>query len=390
MKLHYIYIGNVLNALSAITTSGIIYWDDRDKSKSGENHNVLQTVNGRYLSVRRSLGTVTAMDISQIQSAIITGQSSGISVLHATTEITSSICGRDIGANFDPIGAALTLVPLSKLKGPNGDECELEDLVFVDIDTRVFLPLSYPKSSTGRVLDNYHNGATRTVGFTTALGNDWKDLIIEGVAIESSKYVHIQPILDMPERQADGADMTAVTNKYIKEIPRLSKINTTRWKNMNKHHTIHPIMAIPNMTPPSSIVLCTRALGDAASLVGSAIDECVMLKTYGHRAHCSSIPELSLDAVKKWREETKLYHDAVNIIQIPEAPDSDLTDYTNFLRVLFGVITSNPKYNHLRTITILEDDKVPLQRDFRKEYKIRYVNRILETGKCSSFITNKY
>lgn len=243
-------------------------------------------------------------------------------------------------------------------------------LLIVEIDSTKFLPLCY--SGIGMVLDVWRHGDT--IGFCSMIAKD-THIKIGGIS-KNKIYFSFEHVA--------GNFMSSSPLQQSRRDSQAAK----RHRRMKCDGLTYPIVPTRCGMSPSTIVLCSRELNDAKMAVIEALKHYPSLDVYGEtiKTYTGILDDLAMSTAsgKKWNTKD------IHIIRLLGVEKYDTEEYITRLRMFYSDEVFWRVPVPIRCISILQGDSVMLPMNFRKEFGIRYVNQITNTGRVKAFITNKY
>lgn len=331
----------------------------------------ISTVGERWIDLHRS---VTFKSYENIEREI--ASNNDIGVFH---ELGEMLFSEEIEIINSVTNCGMFALPRDRVRIPENQRVPAKSrwkpgrndtLLIVEMDSTKFLPLCY--SGIGMVLDVWRHGDT--LGFCSMISCG-TNIRIGGIS-ENKMYFSFE--------HTTG---NCIANASLHQSRRDAQAEK-RYRRMKCDGLTYPIAPTRCGCAPSTLVLCSRDLDDATAIVQEALSRYPSLDIYGEeiKTYDGILDDLLMAGSSGKRWNTKDIH----IIKLCNIEKYDPEEYITRLRIFYSDEVSWRVPVPIRCISILQGDDVILPMNFRKEFGIRYVNQITNTGRVKAFITNKY
>lgn len=375
MKIYYTYLGSNedCNKMAA----------DGCSITKVPNRNKVVHMSGRWLSFSKSVEYLECLNIQRSVRQL----TDNLTIFHDMVELSTT--PHEIYPLASSTSHNIILQDAHTLDIPNGCLSANDVLMFiVDIDTTKFIPTSH--HCPGEVIDNWKHGSIAGFMCLNKLGNGMNTMI--GVDVITQNVVKVQDGLEVSQPITEPNVYYWVT--ILGFPPEKSKIVRNAGeiaKDFQKRK--HPWPILPKLTGsvPSTIVLCDTNFDKVESLIEESLSRYPHLKVYGRNIarYNANLGGLCMRCIRSTGKTEVWYPGDIHIIRLENLENYNFPEYADRLVSLYEEEISWRFREAIHFITLVgEGIRLPIR--FRKEFKIRYVNRLCEGGKIQPLMVNKY
>lgn len=369
MRISYLYIGTRKDCAAKENVSPVAVLDPTR----------ITTCNERWIDMKRRLRKAE-LSVTEPRSCVFNPQSGNpFAFVYTDCELVATEEGQkvSIAVSMNPLNTMVSLTKEDQIDhgiDEAADYIGKEDMLcYVEIDKKHFLPLAYKGLKGKDVMDSYSTDTT--CGFVVMLP--------KGSGADIFKVTGVMETTNGNKRCYE-CQLPLNLDDTLGTLPQpLVK----RMKNYpNVYHTMLKKNTFWAMTPertglmPTSIVFYAGDRDEAIMAVEKAVKKYRRPARYGDTMRIYQIgKKLEKDP---WR--------ATDIHLIEMDTKMSFDDWKEHLIERYKETVLGKTDIPIRAVSIIAKDDIRLPVEFRKRFKIRYVNHIMSDGTIKAFVTNKY